>query len=136
VENPQVGKFERNTLYSKLTLVTGTPVQTNWVLAAVPGPNVAEGWRVARVMARVTISPPAGFIDKVVVRDGERPLHEFKQNIGPQSTWVTLFFDLPQDPVIRIEFGLGVAIHVSSEPANLGKHDFRFVSVGALFALV
>jgi hypothetical protein len=134
VENPQVGKFERNTLYSKLTLVSGTPLQDNWVLAAVPAPNVTEGWRVARVMVRVATAGQAGFFDKVGVRDGERLVHSFEDlNIGPQSGWVTLSFDLPPSPAIPIKFGLGVSIHMSSVPTALGPHEFRFVSVGATF---
>jgi hypothetical protein len=133
VENPQVGKFERKTLYSQLTLVSGTPVQTNWVLAAVPTPNVTEGWRVARVMVRVVILGRSGGIDKVGVRDGEREYHEFNESIGPQPNWVTLSFDLPLAKP-NIQFGLGVSIHAFAAPTSLGPNDFRFVSVGALFA--
>ncbi len=134
VENPQVGKFERNTLYSKLTLVSGTPLQHNWVLAAVPAPNATEGWRVARVMVRVATTGQAGFFDKVGVRDGERLVHSFEDlNIGPQPNWVTLSFDLPPSAATLIKFGLGVSIHVSSVPTALGPHEFRFVSVGAAF---
>jgi hypothetical protein len=59
-------------------------------------------------------------------------VHSFEDlNIGPQPSWVTLFFDLPESAVIK--FGLGVSIHVSSLPTALGPHEFRFVSVGATY---
>ena len=81
VENRQVGTFVRSTLYSKLTLVE---TQSNWLLAAVPAPNVTEGWRISGVMLRYTIRGRAGLIDKVGLRDGEQTVHSFEGlNAGP-----------------------------------------------------
>src|SRR5262245_12861480 len=124
VEDPHVGTFDRSTLYSKLTLVSGTPLQQNWVLAAIPGANATEGWRLDKVMVRFATIGNAGFIDKVGVRDGERLVHSFDNlNIGPQSGWTTVTFDLPLSGANSIQFGLGVAIHVSSLPTSLGPHE-------------
>ena len=54
VENPQVGKFERKTLYSQLTLVSGTPLQSNWVLHRTHS-KCHRRLESARVMVRVVI---------------------------------------------------------------------------------
>ena len=132
VENPQVGTFVRNTLYSKLTLMSGSPVQHNWLLAAVPAPNVTEGWRISAIMLRFTTIGNAGFLDKVGVRDGEQTVHGFENlNIGPQPNWTTLTWPLPSARPFK--FGLGVAIHVSAVPTALGPIEFRVVGVGLTF---
>ena len=115
VENPDMGDFERNTLYSKITLTKNgdpySPTQSNWVLASIPTPNATEGWKISSVMLRYTIIGKPGIIDKVVLRDGDLEVHSFENlTVGPISGWQTLTLSLPQPKTFQ--FGLGVGIHV------------------------
>lgn len=133
VENQQMGTFSRSTLYSKLTL---NEAQDNWLLAAIPTPNITENWQISAVMLRYTIRGRAGQIDKVGLRDGEQLLHSFEGlTVGPVAGWQTL--NLPLSPAKGFKFGLGVSIHANYpddfDPMILGPAEFLFVSVGLGF---
>ena len=138
VENPDMGDFERNTLYSTITLTKNgdpyTPTQSNWVLASIPTPNATKGWKISSVMLRYTIIGKPGIIDKVVLRDGDLELYSFENlTVGPISGWQTLTLPLPEPKAFQ--FGLGVGIHVVFLDYffDCGSADFRFASVGLEF---
>ena len=132
VENPQVGTFTRNNLYSRLTLAG---FEENWLFVAVPGPNITEAWRVSAVMLRYAIVSGAG-PNKIDVRDGERLVFsvEHPEDLGQTDIWHTATFPIPPTPV---SFGLGVSIHVfgivSPPPPRSPENDLRFASVGLRF---
>lgn len=136
VESPTQGVLSRSTLYGKLTLKVQ---QQNWLLAAVPTPNVTEGWRVSAVMVRYVIknsSSGGGLIDKVGLRDGENTVHEFANlTAGAAPTWQTLTLTMPSPAPFK--FGLGVSIHASNvfatDPPPNAIADIEIVGVGLRF---
>jgi hypothetical protein len=138
VENPNVGVFSRSTLYAKLTL---GPLNENWLLASIPGPNATQGWKVSSVKIRYVIKAnnpeggSGGVIDKVGLRDGEVLLHEFLNlTAGPIDAWQTLSLPLPSPSSFK--FGLGVSIHANFPGFDLppnGRVDFLVVGVGLGF---
>lgn len=136
VESSTEGTLSRSTLYGKLTLKVQ---QQNWLLAAVPAPNVTEGWKVSAVMIRFVIknnSFGSGLIDKVGVRDGESVVHEFDGlTAGAAATWQTLTLQMPSP--VPFKFGLGVSIHASNvfgtDPPPSAISDIQIVGVGLRF---
>jgi hypothetical protein len=122
------GQFLINTLYSRLTLGES---DENWVLAAVPGPNITEYWSVTAVMLRYSFV--GGIIDKIVVRDGDSEVYSLEnQFIGPTNGWQTATF--PISTPTSISFGLGVSLHVTGISAPPGGfNDLRFASIGLAF---
>ena len=139
VENRQVGTFDRSTLYSKLTLREG---QSNWLLAAVPAPNVTEGWRVSAVKVRYYLAGGEGgsgggaLIDAVGVRDGEVVVHSFENlTAGSVAGWQNLELSLGG---AHYRFGLAVSIHANygvpvGTPSVLPPVEYRVVGVGLAF---
>jgi hypothetical protein len=129
VENPQGGAFVINTLYSQLTLAEG---EENWVLAAVPGPNITEGWSVTAVLLRYSIV--GGIIDKIGVRDGDIEVYSLENQFIADTNggWQTATFPIPSTPTISM--GLGVSLHVTGigvPPTFI--NDLRFASIGLAF---
>jgi hypothetical protein len=125
VENPQGGDFVVNTLYSQLQVAEG---EENWVLAAIPGPDISEAWSVTAVLVRYSIV--GGIIDKISVRDGDIEVYSLEnQFIADTNGWQTATF--PFGPTETISMGLGVSLHVTgigSPPTFI--NDFRFASIG------
>ena len=141
VENRQVGTFERSTLYSRLTLREG---QSNWLLAAVPAPNVTEGWLISAVKVRYTLAGgeggagQPGLIDAVGIRDGEAVVTSFENlTAGSVPGWQNLELSLPS-PGAPYKYGLAVSIH-ANYPVPLGTTqvlppvEYRVVGVGLAF---
>jgi|SRR6185312_10656226 hypothetical protein len=139
VENRQVGTFERSTLYSRLTLREG---QSNWLLAAVPAPNVTEGWLISAVKVRYTLAGgeggagQPGLIDAVGIRDGEAVVTSFENlTAGSVTGWQNLELSLGG---AHYRFGLAVSIH-ANYPVPLGTTqvlppvEYRVVGVGLAF---
>ena len=131
VEDPTIGTFIRNTLYSKITL---NPTESNWVLASVPTPNVTKGWKVGAVALRYTIRGGVGVIDKIGLRDGDQTAYSFEGlALGPISDWQSVGLSLPPS---NFQYGLGVSIHVNYPVIQpLGPTEFLFASVGLGFVL-
>ena len=135
VEDPGTGDFKRSTLYSSLTLERN---ESNWVLAAVPAPTGSPSWQVTAIMVRFYTPGRIG-IDKVGIRDGERPVASFEDlSVSDQTAstdWQTL--RLPLSAPSPFEYGLGVGVHVVHSVAEyesgINPMEIRIVGVGVEF---
>ena len=116
LDNPQVGRFGVRTQFSFIIL---NNTEQNWLFTNLPSPNLRDGWRIKSVKLRIrTEDSPFGGIDKVVIKDGERVVHEFGSPPHPLAitsfnNWQTIPLEVPNGPR-SFGFGLALSIHVNN----------------------
>jgi hypothetical protein len=116
LDNPQVGQFGVRTQFFSIIL---NNAEQNWLFTNLPSLNLREGWQIKSVKLRIRTEDSAfGGIDKVVIKDGERVVHEFGSSPNPLAitsfnNWQTIPLEVPGGPR-NFGFGLALSIHVNN----------------------